>query len=1284
MKTLPKIVEENAPEQDESTTHIETACKKIHDVTRGTMPEYPQTASSQTQVTSLYGPENSSQGIAVSKQTCHGLEKSLRNNTGTSGNDDKQSLPTEDVGKILAGAPSTSSSTSFSSSTAPSASVRENSKMKQSVSSHQQSARFSPSNAKRLLQKRAPGGTNQSLASMADQRGSNKLNYRSENKIYLKPLLDDDFLDWMEFDRVAQNARLEEHMKLHHLEQLMDAFTHHKPKDILLQEGSGYFPPKVLKRTPGCMNLEEFKDTIFRTLGTDEYDDYLEKLFMKLDTSSDGYVDWNEFCSYLLLTFRENDYLRTKTEIPFMLEPKIRHIVHNRQEQTTKIVAVHAPVRYVTISREGAMSVWQPNMAMEKHYTVSDQEDDQNKRRFKMWVTDAVYMQNCQKIAIASTSRDIRFFDVSSSQYFEEYHLFAMADVPYCLDYYYNTKQPNSESLLIFGVDTGAIHLLNFLKPVTQLFENPFKNDGGGQHIFMQDLSHHCQWVKHTVLTDIHSEIIRQVRYLPDNEAIISSSASPKNSIVICDTIGVKKSYVFKLEKGAECFDHNKNLNLLVTGSGDHIVRLWNPYVTTKPVAVLVGHATSVIGVAIHEGFRQVFSYSKDAVVKVWDTKEHVCLQTVTLKFPSALNGRMPEHGQFPVHLQGPPHSAFVVTCNDYIAALRLGKVEENTSHLEVTHDTQLCSAIYNKFLKQVVTGCDSSTISVWDIETGNRSTVLSNAHGDEEITCINFDSTYRRLISGARNGGIKVWNFQNGHNLHKLEAVGEHEVTGILQLPEKKVILAVGWNQKIVTYDDTSADNMFIAANASWKGGQLHNDDILSADFVAPNFLVTASFDGEIIVWEADTEKIYVRLRKGQPTNISKKLEALKSPLMGPEERPLSRTATYISRPNSRHRLSHRVEKGHAPPVDKLMFLKARSSVRFTESAMLISSEAGNLRWWNIYTSHKEMGYFYAPSIQDESVLAMCTKPNDSLLITGDTQGIVRCWDIMEYCTKYEGFIVKSPPPLECTWKAHDSAIVSVEYIQHDAGTFILTASTDKTARLWSTEGHFIGTFGQRESWNLKTPSTWAHPKTPWSKEDEKTAAHSGPSSSTPEVNDVEEEIPEREITDIKSMITLTMDSRETSFSSAKPTLLGIKVEKDLERRQRDRQGRRVQFGEISQQKTSRFGKQCSPYQALTTPDWQEVEIPSNLPLSQRMQHRGYSGSNLTLDYIKAMDFSYGMPESPPVTRGPTPGTRGVTPGHPAPLGQEKLARLPPIKSGKGRPCSNRPVTIKKTSSVL
>lgn len=51
------------------------------------------------------------------------------------------------------------------------------------------------------------------------------------------------------------------------------------------------------------------------------------------------------------------------------------------------------------------------------------------------------------------------------------------------------------------------------------------------------------------------------------------------------------------------------------------------------------------------------------------------------------------------------------------------------------------------------------------------------------------------------------MWNFQNGHNLHKLEPVDESEVTGVLSLVEKEYMLTVGWSRTITKYDDSEGD---------------------------------------------------------------------------------------------------------------------------------------------------------------------------------------------------------------------------------------------------------------------------------------------------------------------------------------------------------------------------------------------------------------------------------------------------------------------------------------------
>ena len=45
--------------------------------------------------------------------------------------------------------------------------------------------------------------------------------------------------------------------------------------------------------------------------------------------------------------------------------------------------------------------------------------------------------------------------------------------------------------------------------------------------------------------------------------------------------------------------------------SNDKIVRLWNPVVTSKPTAILVGHKAGINDVKVHADRRLVFSYDK-------------------------------------------------------------------------------------------------------------------------------------------------------------------------------------------------------------------------------------------------------------------------------------------------------------------------------------------------------------------------------------------------------------------------------------------------------------------------------------------------------------------------------------------------------------------------------------------------------------------------------------------------------------------------------------------------
>jgi len=46
------------------------------------------------------------------------------------------------------------------------------------------------------------------------------------------------------------------------------------------------------------------------------------------------------------------------------------------------------------------------------------------------------------------------------------------------------------------------------------------------------------------------------------------------------------------------------------------------------------------------------------------------------------------------------------------------------------------------------------------------------------DITAMSFDHTYRRLITGGRDGSVKIWNFHNGDCLRIMSVEERAEVS--------------------------------------------------------------------------------------------------------------------------------------------------------------------------------------------------------------------------------------------------------------------------------------------------------------------------------------------------------------------------------------------------------------------------------------------------------------------------------------------------------------------------
>ncbi|KAG7491778.1 hypothetical protein MATL_G00007240 [Megalops atlanticus] len=1003
-----------------------------------------------------------------------------------------------------------------------------------------------------------------------------------------------------------QHVRLEEELQLDHLLLLREAFANHMPVDVGSQQrvgGSelacGRRPGRGSRRQAGSMSLEEFQAALRAMLGSERWESQTELLFNKVDTSCDGYVDWDEFCTYMLLQYREKDRTVQPRDALLSPQPLIRHCPYNK-------------------------------------LSGDSSDGGGNRRRFRHWTTDAVYMPNVHKIAVATTSRDIHFFDISTGNLFEEFYLFGMNNVPTSLCYWYDTKSPGRRSLLLWGDDEGSVGLLWFLQPHAGLFETPFSDENGPQRVFMQDISVHSRLVSYQVIHKIHQEPINRITYEPHTDLIITSSGSATTSVVIMDVSLKKPCYIWKIKKGVKCFDFCKSLNLLVTGGMDPSVRLWNQYVTSRPVAVLHGHHTTVLDVAIYEPLGQIFSYSMDAVLKIWDISSQRCLRTLLLKFPCVQAGHALEHGNFPFLLLSAAPHVLLVSCRDYLGLLHLQQGDPKGGQL-LTHNAPLSSALYNPLLKQVVTGCDDSSVAVWDVETGEKYLQLSNAHGQEEITCMAFDTSQRRLITGARNGTIKVWSLLNGHNLHKLEAVAEAEVTGVISLHDDK-LLAVGWSQQISQYNITNPNNTYVQADLSWKSGQLHKDDILAVDHCpAQRLLATGSADGELIIWTLDTQRPLQYLRKALSTSTRP----------GLAEDALGETGAVagLARPSSHHHRRHTWEEGKQAPVDRLLFLQRRAQgSEWRSRPLLVSSEAGWLCWWSIAGPRHRHGHFYAPEKGDESMLGLSSDQENRILVSGDTAGSIQVWDISQFALGLGDESAQDCPPLLHRWRGHESTVVSVELLVFSAQLFLVSASADRRACLWTCDGHYVGFFGQEQRWSLCDPTTYQHPRNPCGQETEDTEeekekeeereadvkSQSQDSEGTSDqtrsgqragltvwTNEGHEEDKSQQLTDSGQLLPLPLVTGEPQSPPPDPLdspakaehtkiALGLQVEKDMQRKAAARQQRRLAFGDIDASKLSLMASVCTPFQALSMPECQEVRLPSDLPMRPWMMRQG------------------------------------------------------------------------------
>nr|XP_012607661.1 WD repeat-containing protein 49 isoform X4 [Microcebus murinus] len=742
-----------------------------------------------------------------------------------------------------------------------------------------------------------------------------------------------------------------------------------------------------------CMSREEFMHRMTQVVGWGTEEEYGE-LYDKVDMAQEGFITWDKLTSFILLVLYEKDERAKSTVVPQWKDLEFLPVKH--KDNIQKVIFLKNSCRYLTISKEGLLGVWGENLKLQETLPITS---DATKLKH-LWVTSLVSLENVNKVqAIAFTAALISLFERPASA---------------C-------------------EDEEATMTINWAELLS------------GCHKCCHILEHKLH----------HGDWVRQVTYNASLDAILSSTTSNTNTMVLAWREKSRKHLKmtsFNIAQGIHAFDYHSQLNLIATAGINNKVCLWNPYVVSKPVGVLWGHSASVIAVQFFAERKQLFSFSKDKVLRLWDIQYQLSIQRIACSFPKSQDFRCLFHFD-------EAHGRLFISFNNQLALLAM---KSEASKRVKSHEKAVTCVLYNSVLKQVISSDVGSTVSFWLIDTGQKIKQFTGCHGNAEISTMALDANETRLLTGSTDGTIKIWDF-NGYCHHTLN-VGQDGAVDISQiLVLKKTILVTGW-QRAITLFRLQNFNQFFIQSEEWKGGVQHHDDILCAAFLPPQTLATGSYDGEIVLWNNSTENAHHVLHPDYQRLLKSKSDTEPQKLLSAEG---SHSTHPMANQSTMEVCTFQIDTEGNTAVMRLFFLKARKNTAVTGGANLVScGGSGYVRFWD--TFKKQLLAEFLAHSGVGSIIMSIDKMNQ-YLTTGDADGWLKIWNIEEYCLNSSKDKTTRAPTLIRSFRPHVDRISSVELCELSGRLLIISSSADCSICVTDVCSASIWIFGQAKHWHIE-----------------------------------------------------------------------------------------------------------------------------------------------------------------------------------------------------------------------
>ncbi|CAI8056287.1 WD repeat-containing protein on Y chromosome [Geodia barretti] len=641
----------------------------------------------------------------------------------------------------------------------------------------------------------------------------------------------------------------------------------------------------------GKLDEEEFLRACRNVFGEEAmsttHEEQMRTVFKKIDNLSNDTISWDDFCSFLYLEYHERDSAEARAKKVDFHTPAI--ITKGSPHHGSVCAVQHtSDGGLVTCSEEGTVCFWSQELELKRTKPLT--EVDVKQREKPKWISDMVLSLPHKKIILATGDCELQFFEMVN---FEPYcQLSRLESIPLKIVCWHDPED-EVKTVILLGDKDGAVTVMitdNILNAFTDWKSGP-KLEGLPTYSLYKLLSNSESGVK-CYRWKLHSSWVTELHYFPKLLMFGSCSLDPSASFVLgvlspstevdsylrqtsSATRGAKRSLlparrfmscdqrVFRMAKGVSSADYCSRHNVLVTGSADRFVRVWNPFMTSKPVGTLEGHTAPVFFVKADSANSRLFSIGNDNTIMVWDILEFTCLNSV---FPSVHKFSVPTQA---AHYNDVGQE--VVLATDEVGVIKLVQPVGVRQDMVQTHLSPVAGVAFSPCFNHLITASRDGVVKVWAMETGKKEFEFSV--GRCGVSAMAVDKTGKRIVTGSSNGQLKVWSYNSGECLKTLDKENRKEVARarFVSVNQCKYIVAAGWDKKFTIFPDVvdTIQEVYKPMRAgSTTSDYVHETDILALAYGAPHFLATASFCGKIVVWSLISFGVFNELKAEYPTS--------------------------------------------------------------------------------------------------------------------------------------------------------------------------------------------------------------------------------------------------------------------------------------------------------------------------------------------------------------------------------------------------------------------------------